>query len=143
MPKGGRRGGAIYPRINLEQAAKYAKRLVSKTHTGPQPSEVIFSGVLDAKGGTGQVRISALKQFGFVKGDAKAGFEASDDAKKMVSAPSDELIAHYRTAALRPKIFKALFDTFHGDNVSRGKLKQRAAALKVHPESVDTCLDNY
>lgn len=143
MPKGGRKGGAVFPRIDLEQAAGYAKRLVSKTHTGVQPRDIIFPGVLDTKGPQGEVRISALKQYGFAKGDSKAGFEATPAAKKMASAPSTELVTHYRKAALSPRIFKALFDTYHGDKVSKAKLKQRAADLNVHPDQTDKCVDNY
>ncbi len=143
MPKGGRKGGSIFPRIDLEQAVAYAKRLVSKTHTGPQPKDVVYSGVFDVKGATGNERISALKQYGFAEGDAKSGFEASRAAKLMAAAPLEELVKHYRKATLGPKIFKALFDTFHGDKVSRAKLKQRAADLKVHPDKVDACVDNY
>jgi hypothetical protein len=143
MPKGGRKGGAIFPRMNLETAVSYAKRLVSKTHTGPQAKDIIYSGVLDAKGSGGDVKISALKQYGFSTGDAENGFGASEPAKKLASAPPEELTGHYRSAALRPKIFKALFDTYHGDLVTHAKLKQRTADLNVHPDQTEACVDTY
>jgi hypothetical protein len=143
MPKGGRKGGSSFPRINLQSAVGYAKRLVSKTHNAPQSKDIIYSGVLDGKGSNGNIKISALKQYGFITGDAKAGFSASEDARKLVAAPADELLPHYCAAVLRPKIFKALFDTYHGDAVTRAKLKQRAAALHVHPDETETCVDIY
>jgi hypothetical protein len=143
MPKGGRKGGAIFPRVGLVDAIAYAKKLVSKTHVSAQPADVIYSGVVGAKSGKGQVRVSALKQYGFLKGDNKAGFSADELAKQIVAAPAGEMHTHYRRAALRPKIFKALFDTFHGDIVTKAKLRQRAADLNVHPEELDACVETY
>jgi len=143
MPKGGRKGGRVFPRVALIDAINYARKLVSKTHTAAQPKDVILSGVVGTKGGAGAVRMSALKQYGFLKGDAKAGFSAGDLAKKISAAPSDELVALYREAVLRPTIFKQLFDTFHGDTVSKRKLKQRVADLKMHPDETSTCVDLY
>ena len=143
MTKGGRKGGSVFPRVTLNDALGYARKLVSKTHTGPQPSEVILSGVVGAKGGKGAVRMSALKQYGFLKGDSKTDYSAADLAKKVVAAPTDELVPLYRQAMLKPTVFKKLFDTFHGDVVSKAKLKQRAADLKVHPDETATCVDLY
>ena len=143
MPKGGRKGGSVFPRLALNDAIVYARKLVSKTHTGPQTQEVILSGVMGAKGGTGAVRMSALKQYGFLKGDSKTNFLADDLAKKIAAAPTDELVPLYRQAMLKPTIFKKLFDTFHGDTVSKAKLKQRAADLNVHPDETTTCVELY
>ncbi len=143
MPKGGRKGGSVFPRVTLDDAVTYARKLVSKTHTSAQPRDVILSGVVGAKTGTGDVRISALKQYGFLKGDTKSNFSADDLAKKIAAAPAEELVPLYRQAILRPTVFKKLFDTFHGDTVSKGKLKQRAADLKVHPDKTATCVELY
>ena len=54
--KGGRKGGTIFPRINLEQALQYADKLVSKTHTGPLPEATILAGVFNNAGPGGKVR---------------------------------------------------------------------------------------
>lgn len=143
MPKGGRKGGSVFPRVALDDAVSYARKLVGKTHTGPQPQDVIFSGVVGAKSGTGQVRISALKQYGFIAGNVNEKYSADDLAKKIVAAPPEELVPLYRKAILKPTVFKKLFDTFHGDSVSKAKLKQRAAELKVHPDETASCVDLY
>jgi len=143
MPKGGRKGGTIFPRMALIEAIGYAQKLVSKTHTARQPNDVILSGVFGAKGGVGAVRMSALKQYGFLEGDVKTSFSADELAKKIVAAPPGELVPLYRQAMLKPTVFKKLFDTFHGDTVSKAKLKQRAADLKVHPDETATCVDLY
>lgn len=143
MPKGGRKGGSVFPRVALNDAIGYARKLVSKTHTAPQPKDVILSGVIGAKGGLGAVRMSALKQYGFLKGDSKANFSADDLAKKIAAAPPEELVPLYRQAMLKPTVFRKLFDTFHGDAVSKARLKQRAADFKVHPDETATCVDLY
>lgn len=143
MPKGGRKGGSVFPRVALTEAISYARKLVSKTHTNAQPKDLIFSGVVGTKSGTGDVRMSALRQYGFLKGDAKSNFSADDLAKKIAAAPPEELVPLYRQAMLKPTVFKKLFDTFHGDTVSKAKLKQRAADLKVHPDETATCVDIY
>ncbi|MER2539594.1 MAG: hypothetical protein ABTQ26_10170 [Azonexus sp.] len=143
MPKGGRKGGATFPRIKLDEAIGFARKLVGKTHTGPQPQDVILSGVIGAKGGRGGIRMSALKQYGFLKGDQKVNFSACDLAKKIAAAPAEELSSLFRQAILKPTVFKKLFDTFHGDTVSKSKLKQRAADLNVHPDETETCVNLY
>ncbi len=143
MPKGGRKGGVVFPRISLKDAVGYANKLVSKSHTTSIGRDVLFSGVLGAKGGKGDVKASAVKQYGLMVGDQKSGFSASELAKKISAAPSDELPDLLRQAALLPLVFKAIFDTFHGDSVTRAKLKQRAADLKVHPDLTEVCADLY
>jgi hypothetical protein len=143
MPKGGRKGGTVFPRSSLTDAMGYARKLVSKTHTGPQPKDVILSGVIGVKGGIGEVRMSALKQYGFLKGDTKSNFSADELAKQIAAAPQEELVLLYRRAMLKPAVFKKLFETFHGDTVTKAKLKQRAADLNVHPDETETCVDLY
>lgn len=143
MPKGGRKGGSVFPRITLSDALAYARKLVSKTHTSAQPQDVILSGVVGAKSGLGATRLSALKQYGFLKGDTKSNYSADELAKKIVAAPPEETLPLYREAILKPTIFKKLFATFHGDVVSKAKLKQRASDLKVHPDETTTCIEIY
>lgn len=143
MPKGGRKGGAVFPRIALKDAIVYAKKLVSKTHVNPQPQDVIYSGVVGAKSGIGNIRISALRQFGFLKGDNKSNYSADELAKRIDAAPEEELLELYRQSVIKPVIFKGLFDTFQGDAVTKAKLKQRAADLKVHPDETETCVEIY
>lgn len=136
MPKGGRKGGTQFPQVSLEDAVEYAKKLVSKTHTGPQPASVILPGVFGAGGGRGQVRVGALKQFGLLAGKPEA-YRASDQAKSLSAAPPEEIQKHLQEVFLRAKVFKSLYDTFVTDTVSRAKIRQQAAALEVHPDSLE------
>lgn len=143
MPKGGRKGGTIFPRVSLKDSLGHARKLVAKTHVAPQPEDVIHSGVVGAKGGTGAVKMSSLKQYGLLKGDKAAKFSATDLAKKIAAAPPEDLVSLHREAALKPHVFKLIFATYHGDTVTKAKLRQRAADLKVHPEETETCVDLY
>jgi hypothetical protein len=143
MPKGGRKGGSIFPRVTLTDAVAYAKKLVSKTHTAPQSQEVILMGVIGSKHDKGKYGMSALKQFGLMKGDAKSGYVADELAKRITAAPPEELVSLYRQAALKPTVFNGLFATYHGDTVSKAKLKQRASDLKVHPDECANCVELY
>lgn len=142
MPKGGRKGGAQFPRSPLADALKWAAKLVAKTHANAMARDAVFAGVVGAKGGNGNVRISTLKQYGYLEGKPEA-YTASALAKKTIAAPADEVIPLYRQAALKPAVFKALFHTFQADTVTRAKLRQRAADLNVHPEETDGCVENY
>jgi hypothetical protein len=138
MPKGGRKGGKTFPRVNLRQAVEYAKKLVSKTHAGAQPKEIVYPGVFGTSGG--DVRASALRQFGLLKGRPTA-FEATDLAKTLVAAPEDEQKPLLAQSCLRPALFKKVFDTFQSDEKPRAKIRQQVLNFKVHPESADECVD--
>jgi hypothetical protein len=99
-PKGGRKGGTIFPKINLQKALEYSKKLVAKTHVAPQPEDEILSGVFGNSGPEGKVRASALKQFGLMQGDAKA-YEASRLAKDIDAALPNERSALLQSAVWR------------------------------------------
>jgi hypothetical protein len=142
MPKGERKGGTRYPRMRFSDAIKNARKLVSKTHTSPQSQESIIA-VVGAKGPKGEIKMSALRQYGFLEGKKATNFTASELAKRIASAPEDELLPLLREAALKPTIFRAIFDVFHGEEVTKAKLKQRASELDVHPDLTDDCVETY
>lgn len=137
--KGGRKGGTMYPKVDLEKAIQYAKKLVSKTHTGSQPKNIILPGVFDSATWYGEVRLSGTKQFGLVDGNPK-GYSASELAKKINSATPDELPKLLAEACLKPKVFKTIYDTFVNDTVSDAKIKQQFLNHEVHPDSCDECV---
>jgi hypothetical protein len=137
-PKGGRKGGALFPKINLEQALEYAKKLVSKTHAGAQPEKTILPGVFGNAGPIGKVRASALKQYNLLEG-AVAAYKATQLAKDIDAAPEEDLPPLLRQSFLNAKVFKQIFDTFHGDTVSKARIEQRAKGLDVHPTSAEDC----
>jgi len=141
-PKGGRKGGALFPKIDLARAEEYAKRLVSKTYTAAQPATIILPGVFDSSKGQGQIRASALKQYNLLEGDLKA-YQASELAKQLASSPLEEITPFRQQACLAPKVFKILFDTFQGDTISRAKIRQQAINLKVHLDTADSCVEVF
>lgn len=138
-PKGGRKGGTFFPKIDLKKAVEYNKKLVSKTHTSAQPASVIHPGVFNNNGPDGIIRASALRQYGLLNED-KLKMEALELGKNIASSPADEVKPLLQEACLKPKIFKHLFDTFKGDTVTSAKLKQQAIKLKVHPDSAEDCV---
>jgi hypothetical protein len=139
VPKGGRKGGTTFPRINLEKALAYGDKLVSKTHTGPLAEATILAGVFGSSGPDGQVRASALRQYGLLEGDKKA-YKATELAQSINAAPPEEKIPLVQKAFLNSKLFQEIYATFQDDTVSRARIKQRAQALKVHPDSADECV---
>jgi hypothetical protein len=140
MPKGGRRGGTIFPKINLQKALEYGKKLVSKTHNGPQPEQTILVGVFNNKGPDGGIRASALKQYGLMGGDAVAGYVASQLARAIEAAVPEERAALARKAFLTPKLFRQVYDTLQPDTVSRARVRQVVVTANVHPDSADECV---
>ena len=139
VPKGGRKGGTVFPRISLEQALKYSDKLVRKTHTGPQPEKTILAGVFGNSGPLGRVRASALKQFGLLGGKPSA-YQASPLAKSIDAAVDEEKVQLLQKAFLSSKLFSDLFTTYNGDAVAKGKIRQHALSLKVHPDTVEECV---
>lgn len=133
-------GGAVFPRLSLQEAVAFAQKLVSKTHVGPQPYSTVFPGVFGvaAKNTAGQVRASALKQYGLLEGKPEA-YKATELAKAINAAPPDEVYKLYREACLKPRVFRVLFDTFHGDTTSLAKLRQQASSAGVHPDQSERC----
>jgi hypothetical protein len=112
MPKGGRKGGSVFPRVALVDAVSYARKLVSKTHTGAQPRDIILSGVVGSKSGIGNIRLSALKQYGFLKGDTKSNFSADDLAKKIEAARAKSLFRCISRQCLSPLFSKSCSTPF-------------------------------
>ncbi len=139
MPKGGRKGGSVFPRISLGDALQYSRKLVAKSHTGTVSVHAVYAAV-NAKSGLGDVRISALRQFGLLEGTEKSGYRATELARKIGAAPESETKPLLRDSCLKPKVFAKLFETFHGDTILRAKLRQRASDLRVHPEELDKCV---
>ena len=138
-PKGGRKGGTGYPKVKLEQAVAFAKKLVGKTHTGPMPASTILPGVFKSGGSTGKIRASALKQYGLLSGTPTA-YKASQLAKDIDAASDAETRSPLLHQAFRtPKLFSQILDTYQGDTVTKGKIEQRAKGLEVHTDSAGDC----
>lgn len=137
-----KKGGTRYPKYRLEDALLWSKKLVSRTHTAPQPQDVIFAAVVESRGSTADIKVSALRQYGLLDGKSSA-YIATDLAKKIAHAPPEEVHEFYKQAALTPPIFRGLYDTFGASEVTKSQLKRRAADLNVHPDSLDECVEMY
>jgi hypothetical protein len=143
MPKGGRKGGTIFPRLTLKQALEYSKKLVSKTAVAPQPEATIVAGVFNNAGAKGKVRLSALRQFGLLEGTA-AAYKATSLAREIEAAADEaEKKPLLRRAMLTPKVYRELVNTYQGDQGSKGKFRGRVQTLGVHPDVSETCADLF
>jgi hypothetical protein len=142
LPKGGRKGGTLFPKIDLKEALEYSAKLVSRTHTGAQPAKTILPGVFGSVTTPGKVRASALKQFGLLEGTPQA-YQASKVAKAIEAAPMEEKRALVERAFLSSRLFRDIYDTYCGDTVSSAKIKQQAQTLKVHPDSSEECVSIF
>ncbi len=140
MPKGGAKGGTRFPQIDLQKALEYGKKLVSKTHNGPQPEQTIWVGVFNTKTSRAGTRASALKQYGLMEGDASEGYVASQLARDIEGAVPEERRNLVQRAFLTPKLFKQIYDTLQPDTVSRARVRQVVITAKVHPDSADKCV---
>jgi hypothetical protein len=139
----GRKGGTEYPRIPLATALEYAAKLVSKTHTGPQPASTVLAGVFNSATGAGKIRAASLRKYGLLEGE-KEGYSATKLAREISGAADEgERTTLLRKAMMSDKVFRLLFETFHGDMVTKAKLRQRAQVLKVHPDQSDQCVDYF
>lgn len=143
MPKGGRKGGTIFPRISLEQALVYSKKVVSKTAIAAQPEATILAGVFDNVGSNGKIRLSALKQFGLIEGTA-AGYKGTQLARDIeAAADAGEKLILVRRALLTSKVFRELYNTYQDDQTTKGKIRGRTQQLGVHPDASDACTDFF
>jgi hypothetical protein len=138
MPKGGRKGGASFPKIDLKHALDYSKKAVSKTHTGPMPEKTMLPGVFGSATTRGKIRASALKQFGLLEGSADA-YKATKLAKAIDAATEQDRPLLLQRAFLAPKLFNQIFETLHGDTVSKARIEQIVKGFEVHPESAEEC----
>lgn len=136
--KGGRKGGTLFPKINLAKALEYSKKLVAKTHTGAQPAKILLPGVFSSATDAGKIRASALKQYGLLEGPA-AAYRATQLAKDIDAALEQDSPTLAQRALLNAKVFKQIFDTYHGDSVSKALIEKCARGFDVHPESAEEC----
>jgi hypothetical protein len=132
----------VFPRLTLADALKYAAKLVAKTHGGPQESSIVLAGVFGTANSRGKIRAATLKQYGLLDMTDK-GMQASELARGINAAPPEDRGQLIQRAFLSPKVFHTLFDTFHGDTISRARIRQQVLATKVHPDLADDCVEMF
>jgi hypothetical protein len=139
LTKGGKKGGAQFPKFSLKHLFPFLKVLISKTHTSSINIEQLNAGVFNvgAKSKTGQIKSSALKQFGLLEGDY-AKFTGSDLASNIVMSDGEQQKKNLRLSFGNVKIFNNVFKTFQNSKIEKTKIGQYAVStLKVHPDLKD------
>ena len=137
--KRGRKGGTTFPRYGLKHLLPLLKSLVSKTHTNSINIEQLSAGVfgVGAKGASGKVKSSALKQFGLLGGD-NTKFKATELCSKITMAEGEEQKLLLQNAFSKVSIFVNTLNTFQNSKTDKSKIGQYAVStLKVHPDMKD------
>ncbi len=140
--KRGRKGGARFPRIPLEKALAYTKKLVEVTADGAKPKEIVFPEVFGVKGPSGNERVSALRQFGLVEGDSK-GYQATDLGKRVARARGKKRGELLVQAFFACDLYKNMYQSLAGKPVTAADMQKAAQALKVHPDNAEECAKNF
>ena len=115
---------------------------MKKTLSGPQPIETALVSVLNNKGPQGEVRASALKQFGLLDGSAKdGGYTATPLARLIDAAPAEDRPALWRRVFLTSKVFAQIYEALQGDTVTKARVRQIAMTNDVHGSNADLCVN--
>lgn len=105
-----------YPRVSLETAIGYARRLYEEAHRSPVDSDTAFRLMgFSGKTGTSAVALGAVRQYGLVDG-LRGVVKISDVALKILqpSSREEELEARHE-AGFAPEAFTAILDQFAGE----------------------------
>ncbi len=140
--KRGRKGGARFPRIALEKALAYTKKLVEVTAEGPKPKEVVFPEVFGVKGPSGNERVSALRQFGLAEGDPK-GYQATELGKKVARARGKKRGELLQQAFFSSELYKNMYGSLSGKSCTASDVESAAKTFKVHPDNAAECAKNF
>lgn len=134
----GHKGGKRYPKLSLEQTLKYTNKLVTSTQTFKPRLEVLAT-VFGSKTWLGMQRLSATRQYGLIQGNSKA-MGASDLATGLKNASRGQITSLLQQACLSPDIFKAIYDQFIGQPVSRKDMQEFAVTQGINPTSAEECV---
>jgi hypothetical protein len=103
-----------YPAIGLSDAITAIKTLYSKE------KRTAVAGIVAVKAlgyrslsGPARVKLAALKKFGLLEGDEKNGLRVSELGMRILfPASGDDEDSSRREAALKPELFRSLYDSF-------------------------------
>lgn len=114
-----------YPSIGLSKAVEAIKILWTKEGKSPfPPVQVVATGGYTTLSGSSRSYLASIRQYGFLEDvSGREFFKLSPLAMKIVAheAESDEYQAALREAALTPKLFREIFQTYR--DASDGSIK--------------------
>lgn len=103
-----------YPAISLRDAVEAVRSIHDKEKKTVVSGEVIAKSLgYISLSGNARTKIAALKKYGLLDGDERKGMRVSDLAVRILypNGATDQM-ASLREAALRPELFKALYQDF-------------------------------
>lgn len=137
--KRGKKGGTQFPRYSLKHLSNYLSGLIGKTHTSSITIEQLSSGVFGVgpKSTTGQIKCSALKQYGLLEGNYKK-LDSTTLCSEIAMADGEEKMNSFVKALNNVSPFADAFSTFQNSTTDKNKIAQYAVStLKVHPDMKD------
>ena len=145
----GRSAGASrspnYPQMNITQAIERIRKVYSAEHTHSVPDQSIAAALgYTSLNGTSKVVLSSLKKFGLLipSGD---GFKVSQDAIAILELPVDDptrIVAMHRSA-LRPPVFKQLYEKYGNDLPSDASLRHYLVGVGFESDAANQVIRHF
>jgi len=148
VPKGRSLGAGRspnYPQMNIVQAIDRAKKVYTEEHTHSVPDQSIAVALgYSSLNGTSKVVLSALKKFGLLVASGD-GFKVSQDAVAIIELPANDptRIVALHKSALRPPVFKQIYDRYGTDLPSDASLRHYLVGLGFESEAANQVIRFY
>lgn len=134
-----------YPQMNITQAIDRIKKVYAEEHTHSVPDQSIAVALgYSSLNGTSKVVLSSLKKFGLLvpSGD---GFKVSQDAVAILELPADDStrIVAIHKSALRPPVFKQLYEKYGTDLPSDASLRHYLVSTGFESDAANQVIRHY
>ena len=134
-----------YPQMNIVQAVERVKKVYAEEHTHSVPDQSIASALgYSSLNGTSKVVLSALKKFGLLVATGD-GFRVSQDAVAIIELTADDptRIVALHKSALRPPVFKQLYEKYGTDLPSDASLRHYLVGLGFESDAANQVVRFY
>lgn len=134
-----------YPQMNIIQAIDRVKKVYSEEHTHSVPDQSIASALgYSSLNGTSKVVLSALKKFGLLVASGD-GFKVSQDAVAIIELLPDDptRIVALHKSALRPPVFKQIYERYGNDLPSDASLRHYLVGLSFESDAANQVIRYY
>ncbi len=128
-----------YPQMNIIQAIERIKKVYAVEHTHSVPDQSIASALgYSSLNGTSKVVLSAMKKFGLLVASGD-GFKVSQDAIAIIELPPDDStrIVALHKSALRPPVFKQLYEKYGNDLPSDASLRHYLVSIGFESDAAN------
>lgn len=134
-----------YPQMNITQAIERIRKVYAQEHTHSVPDQSIAEALgYSSLNGTSKVVLSSLKKFGLLVANGD-GFKVSQDAVAILELPADEptRIVAIHKSALRPPVFKQLYEKYGTDLPSDASLRHYLVSLGFESDAANQVIRHF